>query len=146
MSKYLLDVNVLIALIDPLHVHHDRAHAWFRLRVRDEWFSSPSTQNGVLRITSHPRYPNHQPIKLVITSLRSLLATSRHRFIPDDLSIVTESTPELIQVDQLNTTSQITDTYLLGLAISNRAHLATFDTRLQARTVVGGPEAIELIP
>lgn len=146
MSTYLFDVNVLIALIDPLHVHHDRAHAWFGLRVRDEWLSSPTTQNGVLRITSHPRYPNHQPLKLVITSLRTLLATGRHRFIPDDLSIITQPTPELIHVDQLNTTNQITETYLLGLAVSNHAHLATFDTRLQTRTVVGGSEATELIP
>ncbi len=81
----------------------------------------------------------------MITSLRSLLATGRHRFSPDDLSIITQPTPELIHVDQLNTTTQITDTYLLGLAVSNHAHLASFDTRLQARTVVGGPEAVELI-
>lgn len=94
MSTYLLDVTVLIALIDPLHVHHERAHAWFGVRGRDEWLSSPTTENGVLRTTSHARYPNHQPLKLVIASLRSLLAAGRHRFVPDDLSTITQPTPD----------------------------------------------------
>ena len=30
---YLLDVNVLIALIDPTHVSHDAAHHWFEKAV-----------------------------------------------------------------------------------------------------------------
>lgn len=146
MSTYLLDVNVLIALIDPLHVHHERAHAWFGARDRDEWLSSPTTQNGVLRIISQARYPNHQPLTLVVASLRSLLAAGRHRFVPDDLSLITPPTRDLIHVDRINTTTQITDTYLLALAVSNTSRLATFDTRLQTQTVVGGPEGIELIP
>jgi len=146
MSAYLLDVNVLIALIDPLHVHHERAHAWFGARGRHEWLSSPTTQNGAVRIASHARYPNHQAPNLVIASLRSLLAAGRPRFIPDDLSLITPPTPELIHVDLINTTTQITDTYLLGLAVSNDARLATFDTRLVTRTVVGGSAGLELIP
>lgn len=82
----------------------------------------------------------------MIASLRSLLAAGRHRFIPDDLSLITPPTPELVHVDLINTTTQITDTYLLGLAVSNDARLATFDTRLVTRTVVGGSAGLELIP
>src|SRR3546814_3150447 len=55
---FLLDVNVLIALIDPAHVGHDAAHLWFEREGRKDWASCPITQNGVVRIVGHPRYPN----------------------------------------------------------------------------------------
>lgn len=58
MSGCLLDVNVVIALIDPSHVHHDRAHAWFGATGKEDWLSCPTTQNGAVRIVSHPRYSN----------------------------------------------------------------------------------------
>ena len=54
----LLDVNVLIALLDPQHVHHDPAHHWFAEHSSAGWATCPLTQNGVLRILGHPRYPN----------------------------------------------------------------------------------------
>jgi len=58
MSRFLLDINVLIALLDPAHVQHDRAHEWFALSGKQAWATCPLTENGVLRIVGHARYPN----------------------------------------------------------------------------------------
>lgn len=54
---FLLDVNVLIALIDPEHIDHDTAHAWFAALSGDGWATCPIVENGVVRIVSHPSYP-----------------------------------------------------------------------------------------
>ena len=54
----LLDMNVLIALLDPCHVHHDLAHGWFAQQGERLWASCAITQNAVLRILGHRRYPN----------------------------------------------------------------------------------------
>jgi predicted nucleic acid-binding protein len=58
VNRFLLDVNVLIALIDPAHIQHDRAHAWFAKFGKKAWATCPLTENGVLRIVGHARYPN----------------------------------------------------------------------------------------
>jgi uncharacterized protein len=55
---FLLDVNVLIALIDPTHVSHGDAHRWFTREGSASWATCPITGNGVLRIVGNPRYPN----------------------------------------------------------------------------------------
>lgn len=52
MTTYLLDVNVMIALIDPAHVHHETAHVWFKARGRRGWASCPLIENGVIRIVT----------------------------------------------------------------------------------------------
>jgi hypothetical protein len=61
MSVALLDVNVLIALLDRRHVHHEAAHCWFAMAQADGWATCPLTQNAVLRILGQPRYPNSSP-------------------------------------------------------------------------------------
>ena len=53
MIRFLLDINVLIALIDPAHVQHDRAHRWFAGRGQKAWATCPLTENGVLRIVGN---------------------------------------------------------------------------------------------
>jgi Predicted nucleic acid-binding protein, contains PIN domain len=144
VTAHLLDVNVLIALIDPAHVHHDRAHRWFRRTGMKDWRSCPTTQNGAVRIVSHPRYPNSQPPTAVIESVRSLLEVGGHRFIPDKISLLD---PQTVDADALLSSTQVTDTYLLALAAESHARLATFDTRIvtaAARSV--GPERVEQIP
>jgi predicted nucleic acid-binding protein len=69
VTRHLLDVNVVIAIIDPLHIHHGRAHRWFAARGTDSWHTSPTVQNGVVRAVSHPKYPNSQPTPVVVNSL-----------------------------------------------------------------------------
>lgn len=142
MTRHLLDVNVVIALIDPLHVHHERAHRWFGARESAPWHSSPTVQNGVVRVVSHPKYPNTQPAPVVLASLSSLVAHRDHVFLPDAVSLLDGS----VHTERLLASSQVTDTYLLHLAASNDARLATFDTRLVTTAVPSGAEVVEHLP
>lgn len=141
MSRYLLDVNVLVALLDPSHLHHERAHRWFEHTGAAGWLSCPTTQNGVLRIVSNVRYSNSQPVSVVWDSLASLLSAGSHEFVPDALSLLGGG----IERKRLLTSAQITDTYLLAVAVSHQARLATFDTKLVTTAVVGGATALEQI-
>lgn len=132
MTGYLLDVNVVIALLDPSHVHHDRAHRWFARTGKRDWLSCPTTQNCAVRIVSNARYSNTQPPAVVIDSIRSLTAVGRHRFLPDKISLLDS---DLIDADALLSSAQVPDTYLLALAVDAGARLATFDTRIVASAV-----------
>jgi predicted nucleic acid-binding protein len=67
--RALLDVNVLIALHDAQHVHHDLAADWLLAHADAGWASCPLTQNGCLRIMSQPAYPNPVPLARAITQL-----------------------------------------------------------------------------
>ena len=141
MSPYLLDVNVIIALLDPEHENHERAHAWFDSGGAEAWLSCPTTQNGVLRIVTNPRYSNTQPMSVVIDSLTSLVLTPGHTFVADSMTLLGSQTDR----DRLVASGQVTDTYLLGLAVMNEAMLATFDRRLVTAAVRGGRDALHII-
>lgn len=143
MSRFLLDVNVLIALIDPAHVGHDRAHSWFASEGSRAWATCPMTENGVLRIVGHPRYPNSPGTPAAVAELMAgLLALPGHKFWPDDVTLFDG---RHIQCARLLDSSQVTDSYLLALASVHGGKLATFDRRLVAVAVVNGAEAIHLI-
>ena len=142
MTSYLLDVNAVIALIDPMHVHHERAHRWFAERETGPWHTCPIVQNGVVRVVSHPKYPNTQPVPVVLASLASLTAREDHVFLADSVSLLDTS----IHTERLLASSQVTDTYLLHLAASHDALLATFDTRLVTAAVPGGKAVLCPIP
>ena len=140
---YLLDVNVLIALIDPAHIAHDAAHDWFGAEGRQGWATCPLTENGVLRVVGHPKYPNTPgspaAVAAVVAGLREL---PEHRFWADDLSLVGT---DMVDSAQILTSAQVTDTYLLALAKAHSGKLATFDRRLSAAAVKGGKSALHLI-
>lgn len=143
MTTYLLDVNVLIALIDPAHVQHDTAHTWFKARGGRSWASCPLTENGVLRIVSHPRYPN--PIgspALAASVMARLCKVPGHVFWPDDISVLDDTH---VDATRLLSSSQITDSYLLALASAHKGQLATFDSRLVVEAVRKGRSALHLI-
>jgi uncharacterized protein len=142
VSGYLLDVNALIALLDPTHAHHDRAHEWFAGPGKEDWISSPTTENGAVRVVSHPKYSNAQPAPTVLESLESLTLVGRHRFAPDAVSLLDS---DVVRVNLLSS-SQVTDTYLLQLAVSLGARLATFDTRIVTTAVPHAKDAVFLIP
>ncbi len=140
---FLLDVNVLIALIDPAHVSHDAAHRWFGDGGRSAWATCPLTENGVIRIVGHPKYPgapgSPAAVAAVVAHLRTLAG---HEFWPDDISLVGEAR---IDPSQVLTSGQVTDTYLLALAAVHGGQLATFDRRLSSHAVKGGKAALHLI-
>lgn len=143
MIRYLLDVNVLIALIDPAHVQHDHAHEWFASTGKQAWATCPLTENGVLRIVGHTRYTNSPgtpaAVAEIMMSLRSLPG---HEFWPDSLSLLDG---EHVDGARLSDSGQVTDTYLLALARAHRGRLATFDRHLVTNAVRGGSEALHLI-
>lgn len=139
----LLDVNVLIALVDSEHINHEPAHGWFKQESRRGWFTCPLTENGFVRIISHPKYPNRVASPgAALDLLRSLTAVDGHGFWPDDVSLTDET---LFKADGLLTSSQVTDTYLLGLAVRRGGRLATFDKRLSSTAVVDGKSALILL-
>ncbi len=84
----LLDINVLIALLDQDHSLHERAHAWFAANAGDGWASCPITQNGCVRIMSHPGYPNALPVRAIMERLAEATATAHHQFWADDVSLL----------------------------------------------------------
>lgn len=140
---YLLDVNVLIALLDADHLFHDRAEDWFEHHAEAGWATSPHTQNGLLRILGSARYPSGPASPAGAASiLRGLLDYRGHHFWPDDLSLVSDPAVDL---GQLGTAAHVTDTYLLALAVRRGGKLATFDRRLSAQAVHDGRDALELI-
>ena len=142
MTSALLDVTVVIALIDPGHEHHDRAHRWFGAHSPAAWHTSPTVQNGAIRIVSHPRYSNSRPPAVAMTSVQSLIQLPGHIFLPDSVSLLDSE----IQADRLLASSQVTDTYLLHLATTNIAVLATFDKRLVTTAVIKSAGSLILIP
>jgi toxin-antitoxin system PIN domain toxin len=140
---FLLDVNVLIALIDPTHVAHEASHHWFEAEGHQSWATCPLTENGAIRIVSHPKYPNTPgsaaEIAEILSKLRRLPG---HVFWPDDISLVDSN-----HVDSalLMTSGQVTDSYLLALAVAHNGQLATLDRRLSVKAVRGGKESLHLI-
>ena len=142
MIVYLLDVNVLLALCDPLHVHHEAAHVWFAAVGRFAWATCPITENGFVRVAGHPSYPNRPgDASIALNILRRFCATSGHRFWSADVSL-----RELLRPGAAITHGHVTDAYLLGLAVRNTGKLATLDQRVPTAAVGGGAEALELIP
>ena len=140
--RSLLDVNVLIALLDAEHVHHDAARDWMRENIRHGWATCPITQNGCLRIMAQPSYPHHVPSSLVAERLREATATNHHRFWSDDVSLLEAET---VDWGRIIGPRQITDVYLLALAVEHQGRFVTFDARIAPDVVRGGSESYCLI-
>ena len=136
----LLDVNVLVALFDPDHIHHDLAHDWFAEYRAEGWASCPMTQNGLVRVLSNPRYGSPTAgLRVVREAVRRFLSNKDHQFWPDDVSI---SDDALFDVTGMVGHRQVTDVYLLGLAKKRRGHLVTFDRSIPVRAVIGADATV----
>lgn len=141
MTTYLLDVNLLLALLDPMHIHHEPAHRWFADKGHQAWATCPLTENGCIRIASHPSYPNRPGgVPAVLDIFRRLSQAPGHHFWSEDISII-----QILDPDAVITHAQITDVYLLGLAVHKKGKLATLDQRIPSQAVRGGSTALELI-
>jgi toxin-antitoxin system PIN domain toxin len=130
MSALLLDVNVLVALLWPEHTFHELVQAWFGKNARRGWATCPITQGGFVRLVSNPSFsaqavsPSDAARALDLT-----LKHPAHRFWPDEIPIT----------DALGTFGkrvaghqQVTDAYLLSLAIHNKGKLVTLDQSIVA--------------
>ncbi len=143
MTRFLLDVNVLIALIDPAHVQHDPVHEWFGRVGRKAFATCPITENGLLRIVGHPRYPNSPgPPSVVASALSAIRSLPGHAFWPDSISL---SECDLVDSTLLSSHSRVTDSYLLALARANKGKLATLDQKLITQVVAEGKAALALL-
>lgn len=143
MKAFLLDVNVLIALVDTAHVQHDAAHDWFARIGRKLWATCPLTENGLLRIVGHGSYPNSPgPPSSVLPLLQELRAMPGHVFWPDDISL---SDDDGVDHGRLASAASVTDIYLLALARAHEGQLATLDRRLKADAVRGGADVLSVI-
>jgi toxin-antitoxin system PIN domain toxin len=133
VSRALLDINVLIALLDLDHVHHRKARSWLWEKVDSGWASCPLTENGCVRIMSQPKYPNPVRPGEVIKRLKDAAATSYHEFWPDDLSILDQS---VVDHTRIHGPKQVTDVYLLALAVKRGGRYVTFDDAVSLSSVL----------
>jgi hypothetical protein len=124
VTRALLDVNVLIALLDTDHVDHERARGWVDAEIVHGWASCAITQNGFVRIISQPRYPSPVPPAQAIGKLARAAATEHHEYWPCSVSLLDD---DLIDYSRLHGHRQVTDAYLLALATANGGRFATLD-------------------
>jgi hypothetical protein len=144
-ARFLLDVNVLIAMSWPAHPAHEKAQEWLSRHAREGWATCPITQTAFVRILSNPAFsPKSLSPTEAIAVLQANLRHPSHSFWPDDLQF-TQALESLTR--RLSGHKQVTDSYLLGLAIHKKAKLATMDQSILALLPEkhGQREFIELI-
>ena len=132
--SHLLDVNLLLALFDSRHVHHEAAHRWFAGGGRDDWATCSITETGFIRIMSNPAYRAVTATPLEAAErLARFCRSGGHIFWADDV-------PPRVSLEELGVQlqghRQVTDVHLAALAARRRGQLATFDGRL-VRTLQG---------
>jgi uncharacterized protein len=131
----LLDVNLLVALFNPDHIHHEVAHDWFADNRGDGWATCPITEQGVVRILANPKYwLNAGRSADILDRLRRFCASGHHQFWPDAVSLRDRKLFDLAYVTGYR---QLTDAYLLGLALSKKGRLASFDRGIPIKAVKG---------
>ncbi len=125
----LLDVNVLVALAWPNHIHHESAHRWFDRHKASGWATCPLTQTAFVRVSSNGRvFPEARSPREALELLDRIVALPNHVFWTDDTSIVKS---RFVRRESLVGYRQLTDAHLLALALKRRGRLATFDRALQ---------------
>ena len=127
----LLDVNVLISLLDSNHEHHSIVLDWWNGN-EDGWASCPITQNRYLRIVTQEKYKNRISIETTIQKLERATSTSKHKFLPDDISLLQT---ELFEYQHIQGHKQMADIYLLALSIQHGAQFVTLDTSIATNPV-----------
>ncbi len=140
MTTYLLDVNVLIALLDPAHVNHEAAHRWFAQAREYRWATCPITENAVIRILSNPNYPSVDWMPNEVMGHLDGFLTGKlgHLFWEDSVSLQDDL---LFERWMIRGHKQLTDIYLLGLAVSKDGILTTFDRSIPLKAVKGATES-----
>jgi uncharacterized protein len=133
-TRALFDVNVLIALLDADHIGHHVATGWFAENEKHGWAPCPITENGAARVMASPGYPNPLPVAEVVKRIADAAATGNHRFWPDDVSLTDTA---IFDHSQLLGPKQITDRYLLALAVRRGGRLLTFDQGIRPTAVEG---------
>ena len=130
--RALLGLNVLIALLDSDHTSHDTAIRWFAKHAREGWASCPITQNGCIRVMSNHGYPNPFPVQAVIERLADACDEDIHEFWPDEVSLLDS---DVVDSTRTHGPRQLTDIYLLALAVQHEGRLVTLDSGIPLAAV-----------
>ena len=138
MSRTLLDINVLVALLDSDHIEHERARAWIDAEIGSGWASCAITQNGFVRVISQPRYPSPVSPTEAIDLLDQACAEPHHVFWPCDVTLLDASA---IDRTRLHGPRQVTDAYLLALATHHEGRFVTFDQSIPISAVLAATPA-----
>lgn len=138
MSRALLDINVLLALLDSDHVDHDRARDWLNEQIPAGWASCAITQNGFVRIVSQPRYPSPVSPAEAMTVLSQACASAHHEFWPCEVSLLDEL---VVDRTRVHGARQVTDAYLLALSVRRGGKFVTFDQPVALSAVRGATPA-----
>jgi toxin-antitoxin system PIN domain toxin len=121
----LLDVNLLIALAWPNHVHHRAGLRWFDRNRKSGWATCPLTQSGFVRVSSNAHFlPGARSPREALALLRRIVGLPDHVFWQDDISIAAS---DFVDETKLLGHRQITDAHLLAVAIRHGGRLATLD-------------------
>ncbi len=124
MKPYLLDVNLLIALAWPSHIHYQLAQKWFAKKRGAGFRTCPLTQIGFVRISSNPKFtPDAVSPHEALTLLERITNLPEHKFWPADLVLA----DAISKMEPILGHRQVTEAYLLALARSRRGTLATLD-------------------
>ena len=125
---FLLDLNLLLALAWPSHVHHDIAHAWFEHEAAPGWATCPITQLGFVRLSSNRAFTSDAVSPAAALSLlREIVAMDGHEFWSDEVDCVSAAFSAGIRIAEHR---QVTDACLLSLARARAGCLATLDRRI----------------
>jgi predicted nucleic acid-binding protein len=143
MNRFLPDVNTLLALLDPMHIHHEAAHHWYASQSPLRIMLCSHVENGVIRVASQPKYPNCLGTGAKVReALGNFVRQVKAESCSTEVSLLDDG---ILLKPELLTPSRVTDLYLLALAAANGVRLATFDKRIPSQAVAGGEEALEII-
>jgi uncharacterized protein len=134
----LYDVNMLIALFDAHHIRHRDAFAWHRKHGASGWASCPITQNGFIRIMSHAKYANPQPVFSLVAAVARFSDSPEHTFWQDSLSLGVSA---LLNPNYPLTSGKLPDAYLLALALKNTGRLVTLDQHISTELIIGATKS-----
>lgn len=142
MKGYLLDTNVLIALLWPSHEHHSLAMQWFARHRTKGWATCPVTEMSFVRILSNPGFSRDAlSPRGAAGILAANTAAKDHLFWRDELPF---SDTVAFAGARLAGHQQVADAYLLGLAVHRGGMLATLDGRIAALAETGSVERLAL--
>ena len=144
MSVWLLDVNILVARFWETHVFHKKVRAWMASHEYEGWATCPITQAGLVRTISNPGFSQNapRPAEAIHWLAKSLRLDPNHHFWADDLPL-SDACAEGLPL--LKGFKQLTNAYLLGLAIHNKGRLLTLDRKMLALVAEDGPARKSLV-
>lgn len=122
LAEYLLDVNVLVALLDEDHVHHEAVLKWFSTPGL-QWALCAFAEAGLLRHMARPKFGD-MSLNDASAMLKRLAQEPGYHYQPitADWDTLTSTFAK-----RLHGYHQVTDAFLLGLAIREGLVLATLD-------------------